>query len=141
MKLNIFRLWYYLRQGYATYLALVIGVSNLLITSYYLAIKDVPILQFIFPSFFVFSFVIILIGIPLSASLGYFHYKKSQAQKSQIEIELESNPLTSFSLMTIILLQKIYHKEDLSDEDLIILDKLNKTAERMLHKQKRIDGL
>lgn len=135
LKINPYRIWYYIRQGYATYLVFVVAVTNLMITSYYLAIKDIPALHNIFPSFGWFALFLIGVGAPISLSLGYWHYKKSKAQHHQLEIEVESSPMTPIFLQTYLILQKLLMGEKPTNEDLhrmkIINDEVEKYFKRI----------
>lgn len=133
---TVFRSWYYIRQGYSTYLVFFIAITNLMITSYYLAIKDIPSLHNIFPNLYIFAIFVISLGIPTSLSLGYFHYKRSNAQHHQLEIEIESNPLTPIFLQTFIIVQKIIAGESLSNDDKRKIEFLNKRAESYFGKIK-----
>lgn len=128
-KVNPFRVWYYVRQGYSTYLVFVVAVTNLMITSYYLAIKEIPALHTLFPSFVLFALFMIGVGLPLSLTLGYWHYKKSKAQHHQLAIEVESNPLTPIFLQTYLLLQKVIRGEKPSEEDLHRMKIINEEVE------------
>ena len=87
-----FRSWFYLRTGYTIYIALLLGIVNALTTTYYLAIKSIPSLQAVFPDFTTYVLTIVLIGIPLTITIGYFHYKRSLAFSSEADIQIESNP-------------------------------------------------
>ena len=91
-KINPFRVWYYLRQGYGLYLVFIIAVGNMMVTTYYLAIQNIPTLKEAFPSFSQWMIFIVLIGLPLSITLGYWHVKRSGAQRSQMQVEGEINP-------------------------------------------------
>ena len=118
-------MWYYVRQGYSNYLVFVISTANLMVTTYYLAVKNAPSLSQVFPNVFWFGLFMIMIGIPLTFSLGYFHYKKSKAQHHQLEIEVESNPLTPILLSTFSLVQKIAKNQKLNTQELEQIDTLN----------------
>lgn len=133
-KINPLRAWYYIRQGYSTYLVFLVAITNLMVTSYYLAIKDIPILHNIFPSFGWYGFFMIGTGIPLSLSLGYWHYKKSKAQHHQLEIEIEASPLTPIFLQTYVMMQKIILGEKPTDEDLYRMKILNDIVEKYFKK-------
>lgn|SRR6185312_5400002 len=135
-KSSIFRSWYYIRQGYSTYLVFMIAVTNLIITSYYLAIKDIPILQSIFPHISYFAIFVLGVGIPSSLLLGWVHYKKSNAQHHQIEIEIESSPLTPIILETFLISQKIFLKQELTSEDKRKIEFLNKRTEEYFRRIK-----
>lgn len=133
-KINPLRAWYYIRQGYSTYLVFLVAITNLMVTSYYLAIKDIPILHNIFPSFGWYGLFMIGTGIPLSLSLGYWHYKKSKAQHHQLEIEIEASPLTPIFLQTYVMMQKIILGEKPTDEDLYRMKILNDIVEKYFKK-------
>lgn len=135
-KSTIFRSWYYVRQGYSTYLVFLIAITNLIITSYYLAIKDIPVLHSIFPNLSIFAVFVLGIGIPASLALGYFHYKKSNAQHHQLEIEIEASPLTPIFLQTFIIVQKIIDCQPLTIEDKRKIEFLNKRVESYFGKIK-----
>ena len=93
MKKNLgFRAWFYFRQGWATYFAFILAAINTLVTTYYLAIKNVPSLQIIFPSFIHYAIILSIIGIPILVAVGYIHYKKINAFSSEMDITVESNP-------------------------------------------------
>lgn len=87
-----FRAWFYFRMGWATYVAFVFAAINTLVTTYYLAIKDVPTLKVIFPSFGAYLGITTMIGVPLLIGIGYFHFKKSHAYSSEMDVATESNP-------------------------------------------------
>ncbi|AFS81874.1 hypothetical protein [Candidatus Nitrosopumilus sediminis] len=130
-KVNPFRVWYYLRQGYSMYLVFVIAVANMMVTTYYLAVQNIPTLKNIFPGFTEWIIVVMAIAVPLSISMGYWHVKRSRAQRSQIEVETEINPYfyrlppgfwkEVFAPLYVELLRtnvKILQNEKLSEEDI-----------------------
>jgi len=86
------RLWFYFRMGYSTYLTFLLGYASTLITVYYLAIKNIPDLLNIFPRFVPFAILATVIGLPLSVSVGWAHYKRSAAFSSEMDIQYEANP-------------------------------------------------
>lgn len=88
----LFRAWFYFRQGWSTYFAFIIAALNTMVTTYYLAIRDVPTLEILFPSFSIYVVVLSAIGIPLLVLVGYLHYKKSAAFKAEADINMEANP-------------------------------------------------
>lgn len=135
-KIRPFRVWYYIRQGYSTYLVFMIAVTNLIVTSYYLAIKDIPSLHEIFPNIAWFGLFIIGIGLPTSLLLGYSHYKKSNAQHHQLEIEVEASPLTPIFLQTFILTQRMINNEPLTEQDKTRISFLNQRLEGYFRKLK-----
>ena len=86
------RVWFYFRMGYSTYLTFLLGYASTLITVYYLAIKNIPDLLSIFPKFVPFAALATIIGVPLSVSVGWAHYKRSTAFSSEMDIQYEANP-------------------------------------------------
>ncbi len=93
MRKNLpFRGWFYFRMGWSTYFAFIFAAINTLVTTYYLAIKDIPSLKVIFPSFAIYVGIITAIGIPILIGIGYFHYKKSPAFTAEADIATEANP-------------------------------------------------
>lgn len=87
-----FRSWYYFRTGYFTYLSFILAAINMMVVVYYLAIKNVPALETVFPSFVIWALVITSCGIPLSIYLGWLHVKRSGAYRSEMDIQVEANP-------------------------------------------------
>ena len=85
------RFWYYFRMGYSTYLTFIMGYVTTLITVYYLAIKNLPFLLKLFPSFWMFSLLATVIGSPLSVAIGWLHLKRTHAYSSELDISVESN--------------------------------------------------
>ncbi len=88
----LFRIWYYFRIGYGPYLTFILGIATTLVTVYYLAINNIPFLQSIFPAFWVFSLISLIVGIPAACILGWFHIKGSAIFKSEQDITMEANP-------------------------------------------------
>jgi hypothetical protein len=95
-RLNIgmvlYRAWYYFRMGYATYLTFLLGYVSTLVTVYYLAIKESPVLLEIFPKFLPFAVFSTVIGCPLTVAIGWFHLKPSKLYSSEADVGVESNP-------------------------------------------------
>ena len=88
----IFRLWFYFRTGYATYLTFLLGYVSTLVTVYYLAIKNIPDLLDIFPHFVPFAVLATVIGVPMSIAIGWVHLKRSPAWSSELDVSVEANP-------------------------------------------------
>lgn len=93
MKKNIlFRLFYYFRVGYGTYLSLPTGLFSFATIVYTLFIERVSYLKALLPHFYTFLFwgvLFILIGGIFS---GWLHFKRTHAYRSETEIAVESNP-------------------------------------------------
>jgi len=88
----IYRAWYYFRMGYSTYLTFVLTYVSMLVTVYYLAIKNMPELLDIFPHFTPFAVLATVIGVPLAVTIGWVHMKRSKLFSSEQDIAVESNP-------------------------------------------------
>jgi hypothetical protein len=142
----ITRFWYYFRIGYATYLTFVMGYVSTLITVYYLAIKNLPYLLKLFPSFWLFSLLGTVIGAPTSVAIGWLHLKRSHAYTSEQDITVESNPYSwkltpgkeaeAFApsyLELLKLVSKLLKSQDLlSKEDEERIDALEKKLQTLL---------
>jgi len=96
MKLKVrrlvFRAWYYFRIGYGTYLTFLLGFATTVVSVYYLAINNIPVLKSVFTSFTLFSIFALAIGVPLSVLAGYVHFKRSRAFSAEVDIAVEANP-------------------------------------------------
>ena len=137
MKQNLlFRSWFYFRTGWQTYFAFILAAINTLTVTYFLAIDNYPSLKTVFPSFEIYIFIVVSIGIPLLIFIGYVHFKRSQSFKSEADVLIESNPYQrrntvnsellvrmNLELMTILL--KVAKKEDLSDDEIKKITKLH----------------
>ncbi len=86
------RCWFYLRIGYSLYFVFLLGFSSTLVTLYYLAIKNMPVLLAIFPQFEWFALIACAIGIPLAVMMGWLHYKRMPMYSSEVEVGQEANP-------------------------------------------------
>ncbi len=88
----IYRAWFYFRQGYSTYLTFVLGYGSTLVTVYYLAIKNAPLLLDLFPHFVPFGLLATVVGVPLAVVVGWVHLKRSRLYSSEADIAAESSP-------------------------------------------------
>jgi len=88
----VFRMWYYFRLGYTTYLTFLLGFATTLITVYYLAIINIQVLLNVFPHFLWFAITAIVVGVPISCLLGWIHMKGSALYSSEVDISVEANP-------------------------------------------------
>jgi len=89
---KLFRVWYYFRTGYGTYVGFLLNIVSFSVIVYYLTIEN-------FPSLFIFNFLlVIIVGIEVillilfAIALGWIHFKKTLAYKSQSDVLVESNP-------------------------------------------------
>ena len=88
----LYRMWYYFRLGYGTYVTFPFGLLSFIATVYYLLIKNIPVLSELFPSVIVFSLLIAVIGGPVSIGFGWWHMKRSRIYSTEQDIGYEANP-------------------------------------------------
>ena len=91
-KTKGFRLFYYFRIGYGTYLALFIGAINVLTTTYFLAGKKIPWITSIFPTFEIYVVSVIAIGVPVIVIAGWLHFKKLGTFTQETAITQQYSP-------------------------------------------------
>lgn len=147
MKENLpFRLWFYFRQGWATYFTFIFSAINTLTVTYYLAVDKYPFLKELFPSFVYYVVSMAAIAIPLLVIAGYIHYKKSSAFKAEADINIEANPhlrriLVNTELLLPLYLQltelliKLSKNEKLTDKEIDDLSKLQKGLSEHIDKR------
>lgn len=137
----VFRAWFYFRQGYGTYLTFLLGYVSTLITVYYLAIKNIPFLLYIFPQFGPFAILGTAIGIPTAVTIGWIHMKRSRLYSSEMDVGVEANPyyyklppgysteaLVPASLIQLRLIRRVSEKMGLlTDSEKQEIDQLEKT--------------
>lgn len=87
-----FRGFYYFRIGYGTYLAIFIGVINVLTTTYFLAAKQIPWIISIFPTFESYIVFTIVIGIPIIVFSGWLHFKRIGTYAAEVAISQQFSP-------------------------------------------------
>ncbi|MGH9922644.1 MAG: hypothetical protein ACRD38_07820 [Nitrososphaerales archaeon] len=154
-----FRSWFYFRMGFHTYLAFILSAINMMVVVYYLAIKSVPVLETIFPSFVIWALAVSAVGVPLSVFLGHLHVKRSGAFRSELDIQVEANPYyyklppgfwkevfapTYLELLRLNL--KLLNKEPLTEEEQKHIKELQKRLENLIgggyvgtHRTKDVD--
>lgn len=91
-KTKGFRLFYYFRLGYGTYLAMFVGLINVLTTTYFLAGKNIAWLQKIFPNFESYILFCIAIGTPTVILAGWLHFKKIGTYTQEVAISQQFSP-------------------------------------------------
>jgi hypothetical protein len=57
-----------------------------------LAISNIPALQAVFPHFALFVAIALIVGVPTSCLIGWFHMKGSALWKTEQDITVEANP-------------------------------------------------
>ena len=126
---NIFRAWFYFRNGWSLYFAFIFAAVNTLTVTYYLAIDKVPFLLDLFPSFIQYVIAVSAIGVPVLITIGYIHFKRSPAYKSEATIGFEANPYVRRSLINsemnlelnlkiLDLILKLSNQEKLNDDEI-----------------------
>lgn len=63
-----------------------------MVTVYYLAIDNLPVLESIFPSFTIWAIFIVFTVGPLAVLAGWLHLKRSPAYRSEADVSVEANP-------------------------------------------------
>jgi hypothetical protein len=87
----IFRSWFYLRIGYGTYIAFLIGFLSNIIVIYKLAIADTSLVS-LFPHLTEFTAIAILVASPISVIIGLFHMRRTAAYAADASVSTEANP-------------------------------------------------
>jgi len=87
----LFRSWFYLRVGYATYIAFLIGFVSNIIVIYKLAIADTSLVS-IFPHLTEFVVIVAILASPLSIIIGLFHMRRTAAFAADASVSTEANP-------------------------------------------------
>ena len=87
----IFRSWFYLRVGYGTYIAFLIGFLSNIIVIYKLAIAQTSLVS-IFPHLSVFTAIAVIVASPISIIIGLFHMRRTAAYAADASVSMEANP-------------------------------------------------
>ena len=138
-----FRGWFYFRQGWSVYFAFIFAAVNTLTVTYFLAIDNYPVLKDIFPSFIHYIVIVVLIGIPLLALIGYAHYKRTASFKAEADIHIEANPhmrrilintefMLSMSLQLSELSMRLMNNEKLTSDEMDRLKQLQKEFQKQI---------
>ena len=88
----IFRSWFYLRVGYATYIAFLIGFVSNIIVIYKLAIATDSSLVSIFPHLTEFALLAAVVASPISVVIGLYHMRRTAAFAADATVSMEANP-------------------------------------------------
>ena len=138
-----FRGWFYFRQGWSVYFAFIFAAVNTLTVTYFLAIDNYPVLKEIFPSFIHYIVIVVLVGIPLLALVGYAHYKRTASFKAEADIHIEVNPhmrrmlintefMLSMSLQLSELSMKLMNNEKLTSDEMDRFKQLQKEFQKQI---------
>ena len=88
---RVFRTLAYFKTGYGVYFVLLIGAINVLTSTYFLAIENVPFIKEIFPTFEIYVVTAVLAAIPIVTTTGYIHFKKIGAHSANVALQLQNN--------------------------------------------------
>ena len=97
------RRWFDFRQGHSYYLIFALSFANFILIFYRLLIEQIPELNEIFSSLWIFVLVFILLYIPIAIGIGAWH-RKTQL-KIEADVSLKQSPLFCRVLGTIIDIQ------------------------------------
>ena len=98
-KKTPFRAWFFFRQGWSLYFAFILAAINTLTVTYFLAIDNYPSLKQVFPTFEIYIFTMIFIGIPILIFIGFIHYRRSPAYTAEVGVTWTSNPYQARNLI------------------------------------------
>jgi len=141
-----FRGWFYFRTGWATYFAFIVAGINALTVTFFLAIENYPSLSVIFPTFFHYVVIIVVVGVPVLVLVGYIHFKKSKSYRAEADIVVETNPhvrrmlqntevlLLSYLKLTELMV-KLSENKKLTDKELEEVSKLQKQLNKHIDKR------
>lgn len=147
MKVSkLFRYWFYFRIGWSQYFAFMFAAINTLTVTYFLAVENYPVLQLIFPTFFHYVIIIVLIGLPTLLLIGYSHFKRTEGFKAEADVSMESNPHMKrildnsekmlelhFQLTTLLL--KIGKNEKIEDAELVKINEIQNELANYMKKR------
>lgn len=87
-----FRNLFYFRMGYTVYFAIAVGVVNTLSSTYFLAIKNFPLLHTVFPTFTSYAIISALLGTPIVILAGWLHLKRVGTFAAEADVTNEIHP-------------------------------------------------
>lgn len=90
--MRIYRLWWYFRRGWSTYISIPISFANTLVIIYYLLIENASAAKSLFPSFTTFA-IFALAALPITTLLGWLD-KRMGALRTEVALIYETNPFT-----------------------------------------------
>ena len=82
--------WFDFRLGHSTYLIFLLTFVNFILISYRLLIERIPFLQEFVPELWIFVIMFLIIYIPASIVIGFWH-RKTQMKVEQT-LSLQQNP-------------------------------------------------
>ena len=147
MEKNLgFRGWFYFRTGWTTYFAFIVAGINALTVTFFLAIDEYPSLNVIFPTFFHYVVIVVVIGVPVLVLVGYVHFKRSKSFRAEADIQIETSPhirrmlqnteiLLPMYLKLTELMVKLSENKKLTDKELQEVSKLQKQLNEHIDKR------
>jgi len=92
MKNSALRGFFYFRTGYSTYFVMIVGVINILTSTYFLAVQKIPGILTIFPTFEIYALLAISGGIPMIIFAGWLHLKRVGTYSTEARVQNEVYP-------------------------------------------------
>jgi len=92
--------WWEFRLGHSTYLIFLLTFVNFVLISYRLLIERIPFLQEIIPELWIFMVLFLVIYIPTSIGIGFWH-RKTQL-KVETTLTMQQNPVFAKMIRTIL---------------------------------------
>ena len=139
------RTFHYFKIGYVTYLALTIGAINLLTTTYFLAIDEMPFIKTLFSTFETYVITAIIVGVPIVTVIGWIHFKRIGAFSAAQSIMMQNQifnykfqpgyTLEVFGPAYLAILRiavKRIKSEKLSDDEVKDIDKIQKQLQKLI---------
>jgi len=141
-----FRGWFYFRTGWTTYFAFIAAAINTLTVTFFLAIEKYPSLSVIFPTFFHYVMIVVVVGVPVLVLVGYVHFKRSKSFRAEADIQIETSPhirrmlqnteiLLPMYLKLTELMVKLSENKKLTDKELQEVSKLQKQLNKHIDKR------
>lgn len=88
----LYRMCYYFKIGYSTYLTFLLGCAATLVTVYYLGNKEYAVSFRCFSSFLTVCPCGFLVGVPFSVLIGWMHLKGTALWRAEMDTAVEANP-------------------------------------------------
>ena len=131
LKRIVLRSWFYFRQGYSLYLSYPVSFAAYATSVYYLAVKNIPFLEMLFPHFHTFI-IVALFALPIvGIALGWAHFKRllSPFFRAEVDIGVEANPY-AMEIMTPVNLPWMHVLSELAKQHGIDTEELDKIISR-----------
>jgi len=134
LKRIVYRSWFYFRMGYSLYLSYPVALFGYASSIYYLAVKNIPLLDMIFPHFYNFLIASLIVLPIFGVGMGWMHYKRllSPFYEAELDIQTEANPYTTevftpVNLPSMRILSQLAKQHGIDSSD---LDRIIETTEK-----------